>query len=82
VNSLVSKTGDVIGDGMLVEPLGILDLAKRSGDDGPGGTPPGDWWRLEPIRLGSTRLFRLRSRDLVLTILLRLKSAVGELERR
>lgn len=81
VNSLVVSTGDWMGDGMLSAALGILGLAILKGDDGAGGPRAGDWWRLEAERLGSTRLLRFLSRDRVLTIRLRLSSALGESDR-
>lgn len=43
LNSLVVKTGDVIGDGTLsAAVLDILGLDILSGDEGPGGTRAGD----------------------------------------
>lgn len=82
MNSLVVRTGDVIGEGTLsAAVLDILGLDILRGDEGPGGTLAGDWCLLDADKLGSTRLFRLRSRDLWLAIRLRLKSAPGESDR-
>jgi hypothetical protein len=42
VNSLVVKTGDVMGDGTLSAVLDILGRDILSGDEGPGAIRAGD----------------------------------------
>ena len=78
VNSLVVRTGEVIGDGTLSAVLDILGRDILRGDEGPGATRAGDWCRLDAAKLGSTKLLRFRSRDLWLAMRLKLRSAPGE----
>lgn len=82
VNSPVESDGDVMGDGTLSAPLGILGLAMRRGDEGALDMRPGEVCRTVPARLGRTRLCRFLSRERWLATRLKELSALGEAARR
>jgi hypothetical protein len=78
-NSVVVKTGEVIGDWKPSAPLGRRGFVVRKGEDGGIMDRAGDCCRLDKT-LVSTKLLRLRS--LELATLLKFISAAGESARR
>ena len=62
-NSLVERTGEVIGECEDSLPLGSRGFDMRRGDGGGGIPLAGECWRLVPSTLGRIKLLRFRSRD-------------------
>ena len=79
-NSVVVRTGDVIGDWRASIPLGKRGLLIRKGDEGVTKGRAGECCRLDDITEGNIRLLRLRS--LELAILLKPTSDAGDSARR